>query len=340
RFGVFAGVVVEALRGDSQRDRFETSNVRFVAEAVGLESLRNVTAFEDPHMRRRSGRLVRMNSEFMAITTRFNALHQLLERLRARGPLQIVSAIEPGLGTLAELLQPYVGRALTDADALRLALELGTYKEGLQAQVRGLRAEYLQTNPSESDLLDFHTAFELLYRFVDEMYSYAETHASLAVHKHEREQWDEPYVAQTSWLVSLAAGVRASAVLLLLGSYWLLSDWPSGASLRGYVQKVIDESLGQPGLTPANLAERLSISVRHLYRLFEEEGDSVCRYIQRSRLKRSADDLSNPFLKRESITSIAYKWGFTDSAHFSRAFKKHFEQSPKDFRAMALMPGR
>jgi hypothetical protein len=46
-------------------------------------SLRNVTVFEDPHMRRRNGRLVRMNSEFMAITTRFNALHQLLERLRA-----------------------------------------------------------------------------------------------------------------------------------------------------------------------------------------------------------------------------------------------------------------
>ena len=91
------------------------------ALAVGLESLRNVTAFEDPHMRRRSGRLVRMNSEFMAITTRFNALHRLLERLRARGPLQIVSAIEPGLNTLVELLQPYVGRALTDADALRTA---------------------------------------------------------------------------------------------------------------------------------------------------------------------------------------------------------------------------
>jgi AraC-like DNA-binding protein len=32
--------------------------------------------------------------------------------------------------------------------------------------------------------------------------------------------------------------------------------------------------------------------------------------------------------------------GFTDSAHFSRAFKKQFEQSPKDFRAMALMAGR
>ncbi|MDE1165646.1 MAG: transcriptional regulator FeaR [Pseudomonas sp.] len=106
----------------------------------------------------------------------------------------------------------------------------------------------------------------------------------------------------------------------------------NGANLRSYAQKVIDESLTQPGLNPAGLASRLNISVRHLYRLFEEQGDSVCRYIQRSRLQRSADDLANPIFKGESITAIAYKWGFTDSAHFSRSFKKQFERSPKDFR--------
>ncbi|AIR91059.1 transcriptional regulator FeaR [Pseudomonas cremoricolorata] len=110
-----------------------------------------------------------------------------------------------------------------------------------------------------------------------------------------------------------------------------------GAQLRSYVEQVIDESLSQPGLTPASLAARLSISVRHLYRIFEEQGDSVCRYIQRARLKRSADDLANPCYRGDSITSIAYKWGFTDSAHFSRSFKKQFECSPKDFRAQALL---
>ena len=109
-----------------------------------------------------------------------------------------------------------------------------------------------------------------------------------------------------------------------------------GGNLRSYVQKVIDDSLTQPNLSPLGLAQRLNISVRHLYRLFEEQNDSVCRYIQRARLQRSADDLANPFLRGESITTIAYKWGFTDSAHFSRAFKKHFERSPKDYRASAL----
>ncbi|ATR84708.1 FUSC family protein [Pseudomonas defluvii] len=246
RFGVFAGFVAEGLRGESQRERFESSNVRFIAEAVGLESLRSVTAFEDPHMRRRSGRLGRLNSEFMAITTRFNALHQLLERLRLRGPLQIVTAIEPGLNALAELLDSYAGRGLTDADAARLAQQLAIYKEGLPERVRSLRAAFVESSPSDADLLDFHTAYELLYRFVDDMHSYALTHASLADHSHAREQWDEPYVAQTNWLVSLAAGVRASFILLVLGSYWIITAWPSGAMMTLIAAATVGLSAATP----------------------------------------------------------------------------------------------
>ncbi|KDN97364.1 FUSC family protein [Pseudomonas donghuensis] len=246
RFGVFAGFVAEGLRGDSQRDRFESSNVRFIAEAVGLESLRSVTAFEDPHMRRRNGRLGRMNSEFMAITTRFNALHQLLERLRLRGPLQIVTAIEPGLTALAELLDAYAGRGLTEGDAARLAEQLAAYKEGLPERVRTLRAAYVESGPSDADLLDFHTAYELLYRFVDDMHSYAQTHASLTEHNHAREQWDEPYVAQTNWMASLAAGVRAAFILLVLGSFWILTAWPSGAMMTLIAAATVGLSAATP----------------------------------------------------------------------------------------------
>ncbi|CAH0142176.1 Transcriptional activator FeaR [Pseudomonas sp. Bi70] len=115
-----------------------------------------------------------------------------------------------------------------------------------------------------------------------------------------------------------------------------VADSVAGNSLRLQAQRLIEESLSQPNLTPVNLANRLQISLRQLYRLFEEQDDSVCRYIQRTRLQRSASDLANPNMRRESITSIAYKWGFTDSAHFSRAFKKQFEQSPKDYRTHAF----
>ncbi|WP_260962308.1 FUSC family protein [Pseudomonas citri] len=246
RFGVFALFVTDGLRGRSQREAFEAANVRFIAEAVGLESLRSVTVFEDPHMRRRNGRLSRLNSEFMGITTRFNALHQLLQRLRSSAADQAVNAIKPGLQNLAELLDGFSARALTDADAARLAIALADYKADLPAQVRRLRALFQETHPSDAHQLDFHTAYELLYRFVDDLHGYALTHASLAEHRHERERWDEPFVPRTNWLAAAASGIRAAFILLVLGSYWVATAWPSGATMTMIAAATVGLSAATP----------------------------------------------------------------------------------------------
>lgn len=246
RFGVFALFVTDGLRGRSKAESFEASNVRFIAEAVGLEGLRSVTVFEDPHMRRRNGRLSRLNSEFMGITTRFNALHQLLERLRVNGEEHVVAAIRPGLQDLAEVLDGFSGRALTSPDAARLATALATYKEGLPTRVRTLRAIFQDTAPSEAEQLDFHTAYELLYRFVDDLHSYAQTHASLADHRHERERWDEPFTPQTNWWAAAASGIRASFILVVLGSYWVATAWPSGATMTLIAAATVGLSAATP----------------------------------------------------------------------------------------------
>jgi uncharacterized membrane protein YccC len=246
RFGVFALFVTDGLRGRSKAESFEASNVRFIAEAVGLEGLRSVTVFEDPHMRRRNGRLSRLNSEFMGITTRFNALHQLLERLRGNGEEHVVAAIKPGLQDLAEVLDGFSGRALTSPDAARLATALATYKEGLPARVRSLRGIFQESEPSDAEQLDFHTAYELLYRFVDDLHSYAQTHASLADHRHERERWDEPFTPQTNWWAAAASGIRASFILIVLGSYWVATAWPSGATMTLIAAATVGLSAATP----------------------------------------------------------------------------------------------
>ncbi|MDR7282425.1 putative membrane protein YccC [Pseudomonas corrugata] len=246
RFGVFALFVTDGLRGCSKRDAFEAGNVRFIAEAVGLEGLRSVTLFEDPHMRRRNGRLNRLNSEFMGITTRFNALHQLLERLDSSGADQVVKAIKPGLQDLAQVLDGFSGRALTHADAARLVVELSAYKEGLPARVRSLRTIFQESHPGDAEQLDFHTAYELLYRFVDDLHSYAQTHASLADHSHAREQWDEPFTPQTNWMASAASGIRAAFILVVLGSYWVATAWPSGATMTLIAAATVGLSAATP----------------------------------------------------------------------------------------------
>jgi uncharacterized membrane protein YccC len=231
RFGTFAGFAIDGLRGHSDPQRFEASNVRFLADAVGLEGLRAVTVFEDPHMRRRNGRLNRLNSEFMTLTTRFNALHQLLERLRRHGETLTVQVIEPGLNELAGLLEPFAGRALIASDAAQLASRLSEFKAVLPLHVRRLRAEFVDSGPSDDELLDFHTAYELLYRFVDDMHDYAQTHASLADHNHVREKWVESFVNTTNWTLSLASGMRALVVMAVMSTYWVATAWPSGATM-------------------------------------------------------------------------------------------------------------
>ncbi|RVU52618.1 FUSC family protein [Pseudomonas syringae] len=231
RFGGFARFVVNGLRGDISRTEFETGNVRFVAEAIGLEGLRSVTVFEDPHMRRRNGRLNRLNSEFMAVTTRFNALHQLLERLRLEQADQVLKHIDPGLENLAELLDGFADRALTNDDAALLVTRLESCRVHFPERVRSLRAELEHTLPSDAERLDFHTSFELLYRLLSELLDYARTHASLADHSHEREQWKGSFVPRTHWMTALAAGARATCVVGLMSVYWVLTAWPSGASM-------------------------------------------------------------------------------------------------------------
>ncbi|PBP95830.1 FUSC family protein [Pseudomonas congelans] len=231
RFGGFARFVANGLRGDISRAEFETGNVRFVAEAIGLEGLRSVTVFEDPHMRRRNGRLNRLNSEFMAVTTRFNALHQLLERLRLEQADQVLKHIDPGLENLAELLDGFAERALTNDDAALLVTRLESCRAHFPERVRSLRAELERSLPSDAERLDFHTSFELLYRLLSELLDYARTHASLAEHSHEREQWKGSFVPRTHWMTALAAGARATCVVGLMSVYWVLTAWPSGASM-------------------------------------------------------------------------------------------------------------
>lgn len=110
---------------------------------------------------------------------------------------------------------------------------------------------------------------------------------------------------------------------------------PSG--LYALALQLIDSSLQDCDFGPVRLAERLGVSVRRLYRLFEAEGQSVCRVIQRCRLQRSAEELAAGASAAEPITQVAFKWGFVDAAHFSRAFRRQFGMSPREYRAQAAV---
>ncbi|MBF7053821.1 transcriptional regulator FeaR [Halomonas sp. KAO] len=141
-------------------------------------------------------------------------------------------------------------------------------------------------------------------------------------------------VGEADRLEGEALGEALVALLLPLASDIKQSPMPLEGTEVLYqgARQLIDQQLQDPELTPAVIAQRLAVSVRQLYRLFEAHEDTVCRYIQRRRLDCCAEDLANPAQLDISITEIAFRWGFTDSAHFSRAFKKAHGISPRDYR--------
>lgn len=131
---------------------------------------------------------------------------------------------------------------------------------------------------------------------------------------------------------------RALVALLASVLEYRASDHSPGWQLHE-VQSLIQRRLESPRLSPALLAEELGISSRQLYRLFEASGDSVCRYILRERLSKAAQDLRDPVCAHRSITDIGSYWGFADSAHFSKAFKRQTGLTPSSYRHRGYLGG-
>jgi AraC-like DNA-binding protein len=108
-----------------------------------------------------------------------------------------------------------------------------------------------------------------------------------------------------------------------------------GAAQRSLILRIkayIEENLTDPGLSPTTVAAAHHISVRYLQRLFEDQALTVSSWIRERRLEHARRDLVNPDQRGVPITVIADRWGFADSAHFSRVFKTAYGLSPRDCR--------
>ncbi|MFE7135086.1 helix-turn-helix domain-containing protein [Streptomyces sp. NPDC057638] len=141
-----------------------------------------------------------------------------------------------------------------------------------------------------------------------------------------------------------ADGPRLGVVLLDLITALLahhLDDPPIPSESRQHalflrIQAFVHQHLGDPQLTPSTIAAAHHISIRYLYKLFHQHGLAVAEWIRTRRLERCHRELADPRLRTVPIHAIAARWGFTDSANFSRAFRAAYAISPKEFRALAL----
>lgn len=102
------------------------------------------------------------------------------------------------------------------------------------------------------------------------------------------------------------------------------------------IQQSLETLIWDPDLTIAKAADEVGVSPRYLQRLFAADNRSFSGYLKKRRLERCHADLISPLHAQESISEVAYRWGFSSSAHFSRSFRDHFGLSPREHRRSGL----
>ncbi|CAM5691223.1 MULTISPECIES: helix-turn-helix domain-containing protein [Streptomyces] len=102
------------------------------------------------------------------------------------------------------------------------------------------------------------------------------------------------------------------------------------------VREFIDQNLGDPALSPESVARAHNISVRYLHRIFQDEGITVSRLIQRRRLEKCARELARGGRTTPTVSAVAQRWGFVNPTHFSRAFRGAYGLSPREWRSARL----
>lgn len=94
----------------------------------------------------------------------------------------------------------------------------------------------------------------------------------------------------------------------------------------------IERRLGDPTLSIADVADALSLSQRHLGRIFAAHDTTVGQTIQEQRLQRTMELLTSSDGASMTAAEIALRSGFTSPSHFSRVFRGRYGMTPTEAR--------
>ncbi|WP_223773106.1 helix-turn-helix domain-containing protein [Streptomyces sp. 135] len=153
---------------------------------------------------------------------------------------------------------------------------------------------------------------------------------------------DEAAARLPAGVAERLGGVVTDAVADLIGELSEEAESPARSGPRQLVltiRQYIERHLGDPELSAERIAAAHFISVRYLHRVFEGEGITVSRLIQRRRVEQCARELSRRGRVSPSLGVVAARWGFRSAAHFSRAFKAVHGHPPQQWRRLVLMSG-
>jgi uncharacterized membrane protein YccC len=234
RYTDFIALVRAALSGSAGQDELARRQLRLVKDVIGLESIREAAALDDPEIRARDLRLRRLNKEFMAVSATFHSFHQLLRRL-TENATQAGLALTALYESLGETLVQNAPAPSNAAAARQAARSIALFRRQLSRRVDRVRLTVLELDDPRA-MIDFETAVELLYRFVRDLHAYTWTYATLSGRDTEAKPPDDiRFASRTDSLLAFASGARAFLAILLVGSFWIASAWPYGISALTFV---------------------------------------------------------------------------------------------------------
>ncbi|SEC55943.1 transcriptional regulator, AraC family [Rhizobiales bacterium GAS188] len=243
-----------------------------------------------------------------------------------------------------------VARQSYDVDAIKLVLQMEgrtTFEQGGHAAIMGPRT-WIMYDPTRPYVLNNTTSVsQLLLQVPRTQFSPTQLgHLS------------RPYLFDGEWegMPRIIAGLMRAAIddaarldepartrlgdtltrlatsLIVAGEDGLARHLPSLGLLRERIKAYVETHLCRPDLDVEQIAERVGCSRRYVFRAFEADDSTPERFIWELRLARAAERLRRPELRNRSISEISFSCGFSSSAHFSRAFRRRFGRSPRDYR--------
>lgn len=135
----------------------------------------------------------------------------------------------------------------------------------------------------------------------------------------------DPNTKLSSQLVDLLA--------LAIDSRWQASSSVESSTQQAHLHRIfryINKNLNNPNITVEEIAAKNGLSVRYLHQLFEQTGNTVAAWIRNRRLDECHQELSDTSKPKPKISELAYKWGFSDQASFSRCFKAKYSMTPRE----------
>ncbi|WLI15634.1 MULTISPECIES: AraC family transcriptional regulator [Pseudomonas] len=106
-----------------------------------------------------------------------------------------------------------------------------------------------------------------------------------------------------------------------------------GSARLARARVLVEQHLDDGGYSISQFAEALGLSRRSLYQMFRDHDMTPAGFIKQIRLEHARHDVLLVGVDAPSLTEVALRNGFSDSASFSRAFRNAFGVAPSVLRA-------